>query len=146
MKPADRSYTIPSNLIVPSQITAWWTYNRPNEEYHILKRNCATVVRDALVAGLKNQVHVSFLKVLSWKGYFTPININTFCTIVEKNVYILWVLAVVLILILIGLASNTSIELIYVLAGNLSFSQFICMRLKMILRITSFLIYFDFFV
>lgn len=59
-----RIFRIQPDLVSASKIDYWWFRRRQNEQYHLLARNCATVVRDALVVELKDQFHIWLLKLM----------------------------------------------------------------------------------
>ncbi|XP_052073830.1 uncharacterized protein LOC127711757 [Mytilus californianus] len=149
MRPADGIFRIPRDLVSASKITDWWTHNKPSKQYHLLARNCATVVRDALVVGSRHQVLISLLKLLSWKWSVTPMDIRTYCTIVKKkfiliNLDILNILIMLGTLFLIGFATVAFIKLLYVLfIDSHTFSQLIRMCLRIVLILTVLLKYFE---
>lgn len=149
MRHADGIFIIPRDLVSESKITNWWEHNKPSKQYHLLARNCATVVRDALVVGSKHQVLSSLLKLLSWKGSVTPMDIRTYCIIVKKkfileNLDILNILIMLGTLLLIGFATVAFIKLLYVLfIDSHTFSQLIRMCLRIVLILTVLLKYFE---
>lgn len=136
-RPADRIFKIQRDLVSTSKIDDWWLHNRPSEPYHLLARNCATVVKDALVVGSRHLGHILLLKLLSLKWSVTPMHISAFCILMQKK---FWDIVKILLgkLFLIGLAIVVFINL---LNGSQTFPQAILLCLRTILIISSLIKY-----
>ncbi|XP_044269504.1 uncharacterized protein LOC123014438 [Tribolium madens] len=50
-RPADEILELPDDIVNQDKIKSWWSNYTTNNRYHLLTKNCAKVVQEALIVG-----------------------------------------------------------------------------------------------
>lgn len=141
-RPADEIFKIQPDLVIASKIDDWWSRNKVSEQYHILVRNCATIVCDALDVGARDPDGFAVLQALSLKGSITPMDIRYFCANMRKITFQNFDIfnGLLSVLLCIGFVTVVFIKLFY---GSNKWYQLISTCLRIILIITCLLRYLE---